>query len=443
MPIGTGFESTMQALECLTIAVYWGNNRISNENVMPDFATGLITAMEDNGDGTILITSADNTLNDGTNVIISGTVSYNGVYTIDVVDEDSFNITEVWAGDESGGGAQWAISSGFDLKTYWLEHFPVNTDNLRLIGYIGADWAFLGNFDLEPLTGRITIPDNYPAFDEIHAWYNYYINVEFDILTKDFMVPLPRSTPELDVNKKPIYTKGTRYPSTVDFKMVLVNEHMRNLLTESILHNYNFLLLDTGIPEQYGLRAYEGGMVSDEQGSIFKGYSYLMPTTLEIQQFGLVDREFDGLITSLAAAVSTVTHAADAGGGEVEFETSTAHSFVTGDSVTIAGTTNYNGTYTITVTDETHFKVTVGWVSDQSGTATLDDWTAVAVGVTTIDPDEWVTITECTDMQYDGTWQVRVNGFNVYIHRVFGGFTETGIWTRKQEIDWTAFHTTI
>lgn len=372
----TGLESALQALECLTIGVYWGNTRVSNENVMSDFAAGAITAMSDNGDGTILITSADNTLNDGTNIIISGTMNYNGVYTITVVTVHTFNITEAWVGDESGGPAAWIISSGQNLKTYWLEHFPVNTDDLRLIGFIGADWAFLGNFDLEPLTGRITIPDIYPAFDEIHAWYTHYINFEISMLTKDFMVPLPRATPEIDVARKPIYTKGTRYPSTVDFKMVLVNEHQRNLLTESILHNYNFLLLDTGIPEQYGLRAYEGGMVSDEQGSMFKGYSYLMPTVLEVQQFGLVDRAIDGLVTGLAIG--------SLGAG----------------------------------------------------------YTAVAVGTSTLlNVGDWITITDCTDNQYDGTWEIQaVVGVEVDIARVYGGFTETGSWEKKQMIDWTAFH---
>ncbi len=54
--------------------------------------------------------------------------------------------------------------------------------------------------------------------------------------------------------------------------------------------------------------------------------------------------------------------------------TSTAHGLVTGDTVTIAGTTSYNGSYSITVVDTDNFYVTATYVADEAtGTQELID----------------------------------------------------------------------
>ena len=260
---------------------------------------------------------------------------------------------------------------------YWTDHFPVNTDARywRMIGWVGAEWAFIENFDLEPLTGRITLFNGYPIFDSVHLWYSYYINYEFDIPTKDYKTPLAQNPGEPDVFGQTRRTKLNRYPATVDFKWILFNESVRNLLTESMMKNYNFLLLDNNIDETYGLRAFEGGFVSDAQGSIFKGESYLMPMIMEVEQFGIVDLGASGVVGSLA----------DAGDG--------IH-------------------------------------------------TNVGTGVHGLSSGDWITISGlATHTSCNGTWKITiVNPSTVQIAVVWGGATDTGLWHKHQEIDWSHFN---
>lgn len=68
----------------------------------------------------------------------------------------------------------------------------------------------------------------------------------------------------------------------------------------------------------------------------------------------------------------TVDSVADDGAGNARVSTnSKTHNMLVGDSITIAGTTNYNGTHIIsTVSDTTHIDIPVSYVSSQSGTWT-------------------------------------------------------------------------
>ena len=70
----------------------------------------------------------------------------------------------------------------------------------------------------------------------------------------------------------------------------------------------------------------------------------------------------------------TITAFADAGGGEVTV-TAASHGFSTDDIVTISGTTNYNGTFSITKVNDNQFKITDTWVSDDAtGTASQEQF---------------------------------------------------------------------
>lgn len=254
-----------------------------------------------------------------------------------------------------------AIEAG----VYWTDHFPVNLDPRywRIIGWIGVKWAFLGNVTIEPLTGRIELFAGYPAFDSVHLDYSHYVNMEIDIITKDYKTPLPRNAGEPDVFGQIRRAKLNRAPATVDFKWVLTNENLRNLLSESIMKNYNFLLLDNNIDETYGLRAFEGGFVSDEQGSMYKGEDYLLPLTMEVDQFGIIDAR---VATSFDSAADDVTPL-----GWTNLGTGTWPYFTdlsTGDWITITGSTYYNGTWKIVKTDDYLIRIHFAFDDDDSGT---------------------------------------------------------------------------
>lgn len=77
--------------------------------------------------------------------------------------------------------------------------------------------------------------------------------------------------------------------------------------------------------------------------------------------------------TVAATAASFGTNGITCTGGVATVTTWGYHGFATGQSVTIAGTADYNGTYTITVTNPYTFTVSATCVTtDQGGTATLN-----------------------------------------------------------------------
>ena len=75
------------------------------------------------------------------------------------------------------------------------------------------------------------------------------------------------------------------------------------------------------------------------------------------------------LVTGGGSAATSITAFADAGGGEVTV-TAAYHSFENGDNCVITGTTNYDGSYTVSGVAGDDFDITATWVSDDaSGTA--------------------------------------------------------------------------
>jgi len=80
-------------------------------------------------------------------------------------------------------------------------------------------------------------------------------------------------------------------------------------------------------------------------------------------QGGLADWTF------VAGSTGAITAYADAGGGEVTV-TSGTHGLVTGDIISIRGTTNYNGVFEVTKVDDNNFKITDTWVADDGAS----DW---------------------------------------------------------------------
>jgi hypothetical protein len=66
----------------------------------------------------------------------------------------------------------------------------------------------------------------------------------------------------------------------------------------------------------------------------------------------------------------SITAVADAGGGDITVTVSAQHPLYAGDSVTIAGTTSYNGTFTVVSRpSDTTFTITAAFVATETGTA--------------------------------------------------------------------------
>ena len=103
-------------------------------------------------------------------------------------------------------------------------------------------------------------------------------------------------------------------------------------------------------------------MYLNNVGSVF-AIGENIPTALRLWSSGTLNNW-----TFSAGTNGTISAFADAGGGEVTV-TDTAHGLLTGDYITIKGTTNYNGVFQITKVDNNSFKITDTWVAnDATGT---------------------------------------------------------------------------
>ena len=245
-----------------------------------------------------------------------------------------------------------------ETDTHWFANYPVSTRRLRVVGFIGADWEFVVNFDLEPLTGRLTVAAALPEYDSIHAWYHYYDNIELKVITTNYQVTFPKWVSEIDIWGQPRFADHNNYPHAVNFNIVMATESARNLLTESMFNGCYFLVLDINTPEEFGLKVFEGPLWSDQQGSIFKGASYLLPIEVQPQQFGRYEPERSGIITGTANLPA----------GQVQFTTSAAHGFSADDWVVITGTASYNGTWKlVTASSDTTFEIVILWVANETG----------------------------------------------------------------------------
>lgn len=101
--------------------------------------------------------------------------------------------------------------------------------------------------------------------------------------------------------------------------------------------------------------------------------SYAATASLKVE--GCYDPTIDncyfwGAYTNIDAGVfeGTITGVTDQGGGTVRITTSEDTPFSNGASVTITGTTSYNGTFTITRIDANNFDITDTYVASETGT---------------------------------------------------------------------------
>ena len=127
------------------------------------------------------------------------------------------------------------------------------------------------------------------------------------------------------------------------------------------------------------------------------------------------------------ASVSTLTTPALASTAATA-TTAAANTFVTGDSVTIAGATQaeYNGTFTITVTSTTTFTYTLAsgsTATTATGTITAQDHSQTTVTITTAAANGFlngdsITIAGATQPAYNGTFVIAVTGATTFTYTI-------------------------
>jgi hypothetical protein len=58
-------------------------------------------------------------------------------------------------------------------------------------------------------------------------------------------------------------------------------------------NGYFFLLIDKYVPATFGVRAWEGPLISNEISSFYKGRSYFIPIQLNVMQHGFWTKASD------------------------------------------------------------------------------------------------------------------------------------------------------
>lgn len=251
-----------------------------------------------------------------------------------------------------------------DDHIFYFPYYPVSTRKLWIQGYYGGSWHWILNYQIEPLNGKLTVAAHLPAYTQVKANYFRYVNYELDILTKNFK-PIPR-TPQADIDcwNQAHYTIHNFYPDRLEFGIVGTRESQRALFTEAMFFAYYFIIIDKGIPQEYAMRAYEGPLFSEEQLSMYKGYSNVMPSTCYIQEFGKYTPEILKRISSFQ----------NPGGGKTNVVVP-LHGLVAGETIVIYGSTHYNGTYQVdAIVDENVITIDTAYVADDTGWCRRNDY---------------------------------------------------------------------
>lgn len=245
-----------------------------------------------------------------------------------------------------------------DDHTFIFANTHISTQNLRIVGTFGGNDEFVINYDLEPITGRLTIGAALPVYSQVKVSSAHYVNLTdtLQILTKDYKVLFPRPVGEPDIFGQPVFQNLNNYPDKVTLKTPLTNEAQRNLLTEAMFRSFYFTLIDNNTGFATGQRCFEGEIWSDEQGSVKKGAPILLPIELFPNQFGLFT----------AARTAEIQHFVNPGGGVTNAQ-SGSHGLSGTDVWTfITGTSNYDGLWKVTIVDANIFTINTVFAGDET-----------------------------------------------------------------------------
>jgi len=148
-----------------------------------------------------------------------------------------------------------------------------------------------------------------------------------------------------------------------------------------------------------------------------------------------------GTINSIAAyKTGTITSFADAGGGNTTVTTNAAHGLSNGASLRISSTTNYNGTYTVANAAGSTFDIVAAFVADD-GTGNWEDLTesvATTAAPHGLSNGDQITISGTTN--YDGTYTVsNASGTTFQFAHAFN-LTDAGTWVDDVTVVTSASH---
>lgn len=128
--------------------------RIQKKNFEYVNDTAAITVFADAGSGQVTVTSNGHGLQNGCEIQISGTTSYNGFFVISNVTTNTFEITTTWVANDATG--TWLVVV---TRYHWstITSFPKSVDLTNTADSSKAGW----NTIIEPKTGQIYLSHDY------------------------------------------------------------------------------------------------------------------------------------------------------------------------------------------------------------------------------------------------------------------------------------------
>lgn len=175
----------------------------------------------------------------------------------------------------SGSGTDWTFANT-----------PVSQQGLRLIGTNDSGTGFIMNYELEPISGQLTLPESWSG---VTAYYNQYSgSIQFVTETGTWRPKTQRPRQRQSMWGNWHTQIPNMKPSSVDFKVVKTTpgETVLNLVADQVIRANWFLLMDG-----QSNKAYEGNLLSDRSFSVNKGYDPFIKCELLCEFFGSFDMD--------------------------------------------------------------------------------------------------------------------------------------------------------
>ncbi len=244
-------------------------------------------------------------------------------------------------------------------------YYNISTDTAYLIQLNGQALRIgtgtTGSF------GNLTTPNTLSSSSTLFTAVTYqdlcYISTGYD----DIIVTDGTAAWELGACKAALKTATGLLDNAVYFYAVAFNTAADGSGTDSITGAISNKVTCTATQEQINLSYIPLGPTGTLSRKIFRVQG---GESTPLEWVHLLGDNTTTIWTDNAADSGTISSAATAdAGASVEFTCAAAHGLQVNDRVTVAGTTDYNGSFTVTSTSTTtKFKITDTYVDDQSGT---------------------------------------------------------------------------
>ena len=278
-------------------------------------STAAITAFANAGGGQVTVTSNAHGLSNGNVVIITGTTNYNGTFAIANIAANTFEITATWVSNDATG--TWSHNTIF-LAPSRIVYSDLN----QPAEFPALNFQEIQQDDGERITGIVDNGDVLMVFKEtsIHQ----------------------------------LYTQGSHF----QWRAIKISDAIGCDETTSIQRAGAVIYF------RYHKKAYKlsGGAITPiglEFQSVLDDYTIYDTTYISTKNW---------YVMTSTVATGAISAFADAGSGKVTV-TDTNHGLSNGQKITISGTTNYNGNFTISGVTTNTFAITDTWVAnDATGT---------------------------------------------------------------------------